>query len=96
MLVQFSCFFAQCNPLPCPTLDGYKKNVPLVWAAVSGTNPQLWPSVPTLEKSLNWHREGHWGVFTTKMRSTDGSDVGILMTKKTKKRRSYMHKDPKT
>ena len=53
--------------------------------AVSGMNPQLWPSAPTPEKSLHWPREGrgdgHLGgyLFTVKMSSSDGSNIGNLM-----------------
>ena len=37
---------------------GVPKFFTLCGAAVSCMNPQLWPSAPTPEKSLHWHRAG--------------------------------------
>ena len=41
----------------CP-MGGFPKNFPSCGAAVSCMNPRLWRSAPTLENSLQWHRDG--------------------------------------
>ena len=43
-----------------PALGGFPKFFPLVLTAMSGVNPQMWPSAPSPERGLNWPSEGRW------------------------------------
>ena len=47
----------QCKGDNLPYM-GFPKIFPSCRAAVSCMNPQLWPSAPTPENSLQWHRDG--------------------------------------